>query len=112
MMNKFDEAKRTWDPRRYDREFNQGICGFNKSRDRCTVACRALKNIDRNSVEKMEEKVKKETRRFSTNALKKLKEKKHKEMTIEQEATKQKMPPEAEKHQEQEEEEDNPKDAE
>ena len=44
--------------------------------------------------------MKKETRRFSTNVLKKLKEKKHKEMTIEQEATKQKTPPEEEKHQE------------
>ena len=72
VMNTFNEARRTGDPLRYDREVTQGICGFNKARDRC----RALRNIDRNSVENMEEKVKKETRRFSTTAFQKLKEKK------------------------------------
>ena len=65
LMNTFNEARRTGDPLRYDREVNQGICDFKKARGRC----RELRNIDRYSVEKMEKKVKKETRIFSTSAL-------------------------------------------
>ena len=65
LMNTFNEARRTGDPLRYDREVSQGICDFKKTRGRC----RELRNIDRYSVEKMEEKVKKETRIFSTSAL-------------------------------------------
>ena len=96
VMKTFNEARRTGDPLRYDREVTQGICDFKKARGRC----RELRNIDRYSVEKMEEKVKKETRIFSTSALQKLKERKHK------------RPPEEKKHQEQEEEEDNPEEEE
>ena len=35
VMNTFNEARRTGEPLRYDREVTQGICGFNKARGRC-----------------------------------------------------------------------------
>ena len=81
VMNTFNEAKRSGDPLRYNMEVNQGNCGFNKARHRCTVVRTALRSIDRNGVEKIEESVKRELRGFSTIALNKLKEKKQKEMT-------------------------------
>ena len=95
VMNTFDEARRTGDPLRYDREVSQGIRGYNKARERYK-AKKVLRSIDRNSLDEMEEEVKKETRRFCTNALQKLKEEKHKEMTEKEEATKHKRPPEDE----------------
>ena len=65
VMNPFMEAGRTRDTLTYDRDITRGISGFNKARDRCyTIAFRAFKQIDKNKVKKMEEKVKQETSRF------------------------------------------------
>ena len=110
VINTFNEVRRTGVPLIYEKEVIQGICGFNKARAAAGMRWN-VKEWER-SVEKMEEIVKKETRRFSTNALQKLKVEKQKEMIEEKKETKHMRPLEEEKQHERKEEENNPEDTE